>query len=902
MEKNNPNKSHRLDQKTAVTSPTASPVVLVPETPRPLDDIPIATEDESTPTPATPPSPTSYAQVAALPAARTNVVVWPRNPVTVSSSPSTPTLGQRAIATDTEAGVPRQTISASTRSEEEPACVDRAEDTSISLSSLPSSSPIRYTASPSPTPAPAANSCATLSIPRTLGTIVEQEGDPYDNFWAQVRTPTLPASNMPSALQTPRLLTPQTNENLLDALWPTQTQANRVGPTSGSGGDENRPPTPLPADSHPPVASRMRKRRRGASPISGERVRKSARRKGKGRAKETAPERAPDTENPWATSTPRDVEPGVLQRMPPPSHVSPRVSLSANHTPYEDFSRTGSASVSFYGRFNESGSYPTPHRTSDSPAPPADPPMLEDTPRPPSALSLASNGSHNSRRDVSASSRYSMEIETDAGIPQAEAPPGSTTLEQLSRRIAAIRRAQASGQDTRRPPRASPSDPGRMDERPSVYRSPTIEEIPEEGEIHSAFRSRTGNRSYRWAMDDYSRGDVFSPRPATGNGISEASTGGPECSGSRLRGWKIPGGMGRQHQRRASSRPADRINHLDVFDLGEDDNLPDAVRRGGAPQEGEEESQTPIPHKGDPEVHKHDLEAHLRGMSDDWIQAVWADPNDTSITLSTFNPRFTRSYGTNKKTATDLRSAIARITGETAFLVIAPDQAPNYKGRGPVEWAITRLTPDGVARLLNRRVWSFPSITFFPHRRALENPRWLLALEGFLEDNVGNIEAAVRSTFERPQVKQRIVQMIRANPEFNSIPVDEAVRRIMATLRVTASTTHRTFAPSHVSPTGTGPKRLEVRHTLSTAESDEGLSQPPHGPRYPQTGSSRPRRTDGDDEWEETAFGQGRTGNRNLGRERTYDQDRRGPPRRGRKEGTGPYRQGREGARKDGRH
>ncbi|RDX39616.1 hypothetical protein OH76DRAFT_1490966 [Lentinus brumalis] len=243
--------------------------------------------------------------------------------------------------------------------------------------------------------------------------------------------------------------------------------------------------------------------------------------------------------------------------------------------------------------------------------------------------------------------------------------------------------------------------------------------------------------------------------------------------------------------RRRTAETADsarRANNLDVFDVGDDDNLPDAVRRGGTTLDGEDESPTPIPLEGDSEVHRHDPEAHLRGLSDNWIQAVWADPMDTSITLSTFNPRYTRSYGTNKRTASDLRRFISQITGEADFLVIAPDQALDYRGRGPVEWAITRLSREGVECLLRRRVWSFQSITFFPHRRSLDNPRWLLALEGFLEDNTGNIEAAVRSTFERPQVRQRIEQMIRANPEFNAIPTNEVFCRIMSTLRVTVYT------------------------------------------------------------------------------------------------------------------
>ncbi len=237
-----------------------------------------------------------------------------------------------------------------------------------------------------------------------------------------------------------------------------------------------------------------------------------------------------------------------------------------------------------------------------------------------------------------------------------------------------------------------------------------------------------------------------------------------------------------------AAAPAGRSAVLDIFDIGDDENVPDAVRRGGATSTASEDCPTPIPQEGDPEVHLHDPEAHLNGMSDDWIQEVWADPTGTSITLSTFNPRFSRSHGTNRRTASDIRQAIASITHDSDFLVIAPDQAQGHRGRGPYEWAVTGLAASSVELLLRRRVWSFKHITFFPRRRSLETPRLLLALEGFLDDNVSNIYNAVRSTFERPQVRTRIEQMINANPEYNAILPHEAYRHVMSSLRVTVYT------------------------------------------------------------------------------------------------------------------
>ncbi|RDX45782.1 hypothetical protein OH76DRAFT_1486090 [Lentinus brumalis] len=401
------------------------------------------------------------------------------------------------------------------------------------------------------------------------------------------------------------------------------------------------------------------------------------------------------------------------------------------------------------------------------------------------------------------------------------------------------RHAAFSSHETRRRLRDALSDPREEEDDANHHGRPNVEDASEEGELFSPRLPRESSNTRSDNPEGFYRQNGFTlpPLHETPWSAREASTS-RASQDSRWNASSLSGrsnlsrGYEEEHEERGASRGAregmptqfssarqqqnphgpphtstrhdqrrsdahprpttlpdtNRINGLDVFDVGGDDNLPDAVRRGGATQDGDMELPTPIPFEGDPEVHRHDPEAHLRGMSDVWVQEVWADPMNTSITLNTFNPHYSRSYGTNRRTASDLRRFVSQITGESNFLVIAPDQAPDHRGRGPVEWAITGLTGEGVERLLRRRVWSFKSITFFPRRRALENPRWILALEGFLEDNVSNIEAAVRSTFERPQVRQRILQMILANPEFNSIPTDEAFRRIMATLRVSVYT------------------------------------------------------------------------------------------------------------------
>lgn len=778
-------------------------------------------------------------------------------------------------------------------------------------------------------------------------------------------------------------------------MWPASVHALSTDPAVETGGDENLPPPPFSPDSHPPVTSRLRKRRRGVSPAFGERQKKTARWKGKARAEPSKMSDIADTAtmNPWAlNSGGQEGATQTLNAPPRPHSLSPLSLVSSNHTPYDGLSRTGSHSTSFYTRLNDSASYPTPHQVCDSPLPPSSATGTRDVSMlsPPSpTASIALRQAH---PRASPSPEQAMEVDRDddvtlAGVITSERPLSSAPLrndfnaDELLRTSSPVANVQ-------RLPRDRLSDPGSSSTRPSVYRSPTVEDLPEEGELYGAWRSSDNEARSRTPGNPFIFGSARREHTSSSwtsqtRTITALPSSSRMSSGNRStvdheprRSQRVPSGgdhsgrgpapaqdaprLHRLHDSQDSSAnsattsmaSSDRIHSLDVFDVGDDANLPDAVRRGGTILDGDEERPTPIPHDGDPEVHRHDPEAHLQGMSDTWVQEVWADPSGTSITLNTFNPRFTRSYGTNSRTALDLRRTITLITGESSFRVIAPDLASGYRGRGPVEWAITGLSSDGVDRILRRRVWSFNSITFFPRRRALDNPRWLLALEGFLEDDADNIGAAVRSTFERPQVRQRIEQMIRANPEFNHTPMAEAFRRVMSTLRITI---YKLDNETVVANVFLRPPTLSVRvwrrwiqelrgltfgsfHTavarvrrISSCAGCLGVDHPSHlcpfthmpGWNGPETaggadysvdgrerrgrqqmesvlensrpGSSSARTAGGEGDWRDN----GHARERAAGRDRYHDQGRSGPPRRGRKDTPGQLKYGRDSYRRE---
>ncbi|TFK80663.1 hypothetical protein K466DRAFT_569508 [Polyporus arcularius HHB13444] len=217
-----------------------------------------------------------------------------------------------------------------------------------------------------------------------------------------------------------------------------------------------------------------------------------------------------------------------------------------------------------------------------------------------------------------------------------------------------------------------------------------------------------------------------------------------------------------------------------------DDNLPAALKAGGSDDEDfVDDSPTPIPQLGDPYVYRQDPENFLEGMARAWQRDVWTQAKKNVLLLNTYNPRYVFSHGANSETADAVRRKITLVTGENDFTVTAPFRTEGWTGKGPYLWAIVGLSTEGMELILRRRVWSYKEITFFPARRSLQISDWILALEGLLTDDIDEITRIVRSTLERPSVRAPIEDMLQSNPEYAGIPVKEALRRVMATLRIT---------------------------------------------------------------------------------------------------------------------
>ncbi|KAI0691958.1 hypothetical protein C8T65DRAFT_699653 [Cerioporus squamosus] len=196
---------------------------------------------------------------------------------------------------------------------------------------------------------------------------------------------------------------------------------------------------------------------------------------------------------------------------------------------------------------------------------------------------------------------------------------------------------------------------------------------------------------------------------------------------------------------------------------------------------------TGVPEGGFPVIHHDDPEARFRGMAGEWIREMWTDPVDSVVFIDVYNYRYTEEDALNRRVEGNLRRSMEHITGETGFDVVPPELEDGVRARArdlPTTWAIRNLTPEGVARALARRTWSFPHISFHTSPRSTNMTRWVMMLEGFLNDNEHNIRMAVSRVLEEPEMMEWMRRMVAVNPDFTGWPVDRAVTAVMRTLRI----------------------------------------------------------------------------------------------------------------------
>ncbi len=201
----------------------------------------------------------------------------------------------------------------------------------------------------------------------------------------------------------------------------------------------------------------------------------------------------------------------------------------------------------------------------------------------------------------------------------------------------------------------------------------------------------------------------------------------------------------------------------------------------------DDDSPTAPPADGFPRVHRDDPETATRGMATEWIREIWADPPNSDVLLEVFNYRYTEDDEHTRRIADSLRWAFEQITGEHEFDVVPPEPAEGSSRRArdrPTLWAIRGLSARSVTRAIARGVWSFRAISFLTFPRAITLPSWLFMLEGYLVGDISKIKAAVLRVFREDEMWAWIAEMTTTNPDFAGIPTEEAVERVLGSIRV----------------------------------------------------------------------------------------------------------------------
>lgn len=197
---------------------------------------------------------------------------------------------------------------------------------------------------------------------------------------------------------------------------------------------------------------------------------------------------------------------------------------------------------------------------------------------------------------------------------------------------------------------------------------------------------------------------------------------------------------------------------------------------------------TPMPDNGWPPIERDDPEGILRGLSIPWMQAIWKIHEAKVPLIEVFNQKYSTNAKLLRELTAAMKTAILKILPNSDPQIIPPEIAPGINPsnkHAPTVWAVRGLNEEQTKILTDGRIWAFKSITFMAYSRTPQIPKWVLSLEGFLENNQANIEATVDSVFYSPNVYNQIVAMARDSPDYAHLDPISAAREILNTLKVT---------------------------------------------------------------------------------------------------------------------
>ncbi|KAI0744994.1 hypothetical protein C8Q76DRAFT_688237 [Earliella scabrosa] len=191
-----------------------------------------------------------------------------------------------------------------------------------------------------------------------------------------------------------------------------------------------------------------------------------------------------------------------------------------------------------------------------------------------------------------------------------------------------------------------------------------------------------------------------------------------------------------------------------------------------------------VPEGGWNTVHYSDPEQPLRGVSARRVQEIYSANANEVLLAEVFNQGYPASSRTVRETADAMTAVIQELTGQTPTIVPPELEDSTIDIRdAPTTWIIYGLTPGAMASLRQRAFVTAPAISFRVFHRDLFLPYLVVTLGDFLTSNQGLIERMVRENLQGP-LRQSIATLVERNPTFAHITTDQAITRVMDTLRV----------------------------------------------------------------------------------------------------------------------
>ncbi|KAI0718958.1 hypothetical protein C8T65DRAFT_736986 [Cerioporus squamosus] len=192
------------------------------------------------------------------------------------------------------------------------------------------------------------------------------------------------------------------------------------------------------------------------------------------------------------------------------------------------------------------------------------------------------------------------------------------------------------------------------------------------------------------------------------------------------------------------------------------------------------------PHSDRWTIHLSDPEEKYAGMSMEWMKTIWMDGCPT-VFFTVFNYRFTKNQEINRHIEANVTAMTTHLTGESGFHVVPPDPEWRHELRArdlPYLWVIRGLSEAAAWEMVKLRVISARGVSIITHPKAIENPKFVCGLAGFLRPDVKTTKAAVLSVLESEYMLKRLADLVRTCDRLGHLSIVKRVERVIESLDI----------------------------------------------------------------------------------------------------------------------